>query len=130
MAADSPEVPEDFTQASTPDNNDSDRDTALVQRPELGQSLRGMLLAKKPDRGDWDNMVIEVKLTEPYATEGGELGKGELVHMWTTNGIEAALEGDDDSEEVPRGAEVIIVCDDTWTTDDGEDRRTYSVYHK
>lgn len=127
MATESPEAPEGFTQASSPDTGgDQDHDTVQVNRPELGQELRGTLLSKKPDRGDWDNMVIELRLTQPY----GDHAEGDLVHCWCTNGIEAALEGTDGTDEVPRGSEVSIQVESTWETDNGDQRRNYSVFYQ
>jgi len=117
MATDKAEAPEGFTKAEAPTNDDYD--TEWVDRPEYGDLVQGILLDRKPDRGEYDTTVLELRLTEPC----GELDSGECVAMWSTNGIDSALDGN----EVERGEEIAIVCDETYE-EDGDERRNYEVY--
>ncbi|MFC7230321.1 hypothetical protein ACFQMM_01115 [Saliphagus sp. GCM10025308] len=119
MATEPAEVPEGFTKVTAPQQNDDDFDTEWVDRPALGELVQGTLLNLKPDCGDHDTTVIEMRLSEPY----GEFEDGALVCFWSTNGIDAALEEND----ISRGEEIAVVCDDTFEID-GESRRGYSVY--
>lgn len=120
MATEPTEVPEGFTKAAAPTtNNDDDFDTEWVDRPAQGDMLQGTLLNLKPDCGQFDTTVIELRLTQPH----GDFDAGALVCFWSTNGIDAALEEND----VSRGEEIAVVADETFEID-GEQRQGYSVY--
>jgi hypothetical protein len=120
MAIEKAEVPEGFTKAESPDqNNDDEDDTECVERPLEGELLQGNLLAVKPDRGEYDTTIIELRLTEPY----GAHAEDELVCFWSTSGIDGAL----DENDVRRGDEIAITCEDTFEID-GDERRNYAVY--
>lgn len=124
MATESPEPPEGFTAADAPTSGDSnDFDTVEVPRPSVGEALQGELLAKKPNRGSNDSMLIEVRLTAPYQ----DLDKGELVHCWMTGGLEKQLTDAGDTDPIPRMAEVYLWVPDTWTDDDGEEHPSYEI---
>jgi hypothetical protein len=121
MATETPEAPQGFKKADAPDtDNDTDFDTEWVDRPEPSELLQGNLLAIKEDRGQYDTTVLELRLTEPY----GDHEPDDLVCLWSTNGIDAAL----DENDVRRGDEIALLVDETWETDDGESRRNYAVY--
>ncbi|MFC6973480.1 hypothetical protein ACFQL1_20370 [Halomicroarcula sp. GCM10025709] len=82
--------------------------------------VQGTLLARNLDRGEYDTDVLEIKLTQPV----GEFKTGDLVAMWATAGIEDAL----DANEVSRGDEIAVTADSTFTADNGDERRRYSLY--
>ncbi|WP_252699475.1 hypothetical protein [Natronosalvus vescus] len=119
MATEQAEVPEGFTKAEAPQQNTDDYDTEFVDRPELGEMIQGTLLNVKPDCGEFDTTILELRLSEPYHDQD----EGALVCFWSTNGIDSALE----ENEVSRGEEIAVVCDDTFEID-GENRRGFSVY--
>ena len=127
MATETPSPPEGFDAAESPDDNSGDDyDTERVDRPELGEALQGELIAKKPNRGQYDSMIIEVRLTEPYK----EFDTGDLVHMWCTNGIEKQLTDQGDTDPVPRMSEIYLYVSETFENDDGETVRGYEVTYK
>lgn len=119
MGTEPVDPPEGFNEldAAQPDD---DYDTTWVDRPEVGDQIRGMLLAAKPDRGEHNSTVLEMRLTAPYAEEDAET----VVAMWSTNGIDDKLEQND----VSRGQEIVIQCDDTFEMDDGRTARNYRVF--
>ena len=120
MATEKAEVPEDFTKAEAPEvEQDDDFDTEWTDRPEMGEMLRGDLLARKPDRGEHDTTILELRLTDDYR----DFSEGELVCIWSTNGIDGAL----DENDILRGDEIALVVDETFEID-GETRRNYAVY--
>lgn len=115
MATERAGPPEGFKTVPEPEQN-SDYDTERVDRPRDGDVLQGDVLVKKPEKGEHDSMVVELKLTQPY----GEFGAGDLVHFWTTNGLEARM------EDIDRGTEiaVYVVGHDEI---DGDEVRLYEV---
>jgi hypothetical protein len=121
MATEKAEPPEGFTKADAPNQNSSEEyDTDWIDRPQVGDMVQGTLLARNLDRGEWDTDVLEIKLTQPY----GDFDEGDLVAMWATAGIEDAL----DANEVNRGDEIAITAEETFTSDDGDERRQYALY--
>lgn len=121
MATEKAEPPEGFTKAEAPNQNDSnDYDTEWIDRPEVGDMVQGTMLARNPDRGEYETDVLEIKLSQPY----GEFGDGDLVAMWATSGIEDQL----DATDVTRGDEIAITAESTFETDNGQERRNYSLY--
>ncbi|WP_181687323.1 hypothetical protein [Halorhabdus salina] len=119
MATEEAEPPEGFTTVEQPGNNDSDDyDTDWIDRPEVGDLVQGNLLAIKPDRGEYDSTVLEIKLTQPY----GDHDEGDLVAMWSTQGIDAAL----DEAGSPRGEELAVWCDETYDLD-GDEVRNFEL---
>jgi hypothetical protein len=122
MATEEAEVPEGFTKAEAPNqNSDDDYDTEWVERPMQGELLQGNLLAVKPDRGEYDTTIIEMRLTEPYGSHDAD----DLVCFWSTQGIDDAL----DENNIRRGDEIALTCDETFDVD-GDERRNYAVYTK
>jgi len=117
MATEKAEAPEGFTTVEQPGNDSDDFDTEWLDRPALGDSVQGTLLSINYERGEYDSEVLEIRLTEPAQ----DFEDGDLVAMWSTNGITAALE-----EADARGQEIAIICSDTFDTEDGE-RRRYNV---
>lgn len=118
MATKQAEVPEGFTKAEAPSTN-TEYDTEFVERPQPGELIQGILLDTKPERGDYDTTIIEVRLTQPYR----DFGEDDLVCFWSTNGIDAAIEEND----IARGEEIAVVCPGTFEID-GEERREFDVY--
>lgn len=119
MSTDTPETPEGFTKVAAP-TQQSDYDTEWQDRPAFGEIVQGTLLAINPDCGDYDTTVLEIRLTEPTSDHD----EGTLVSMWSTAGIDSALEEND----VSRGSEIAVMGEDTFETDDGEERVSYAVY--
>ncbi len=119
MSTDTPETPEGFTKVAAP-TQQSDYDTEWQDRPEFGEIVQGTLLAINPDCGDYNTTVLEIRLTEPTSDHD----EGTLVSMWSTAGIDTTIE----ENEVSRGSEVAIMGEDTFETDDGEERVSYGVY--
>ncbi|ARS89641.1 hypothetical protein [Natrarchaeobaculum aegyptiacum] len=119
MATEEAQPPEGFTKATAPSTNSDDYDTEWVERPEVGEIVQGTLLDMKPECGDYDTTILELRLSAPY----GDHDEGDLVCFWSTNGIDAALEEND----VARGEEIAVACEGTFEID-GEDRREFALY--
>jgi len=119
MATEKAEPPEGFSKVEQPGNNSDDFDTEWVDRPALGDSIQGTLLAINYDRGEYNSEVLEIRLTEPAQ----EFDDGDLVSMWSTNGITGAIE-----EADARGEEIAVLCSGTFEGDDGEENRSYEVF--
>jgi len=124
MATEPAGAPEGFTKAEAPSSNREDYDTEWIDRPQVGEMVQGTLLDSKPNRGQYDTTVLELRLSDPY---GSEHEADDLVAMWSTSGIDDQLEASAD-----RGDEVAIVCDEVfeYEDDDGETQegREYTVY--
>ena len=120
MATENATPPEGFTKAESPQNS-NDYDTEFVDRPDVGDLLQGVLLAIKPERGQYETTLLEIRLTQPY----GDCDEDELVAVWSTTGIDDALEEND----VNRGDEIALAVEDTFESD-GDTRRNYAVYVK
>ena len=118
MATEEAGPPEGFTKAES--SNNENYDTEWADRPELGEVLQGTLLAMKPDRGKYDSTVLEIRLAAPYRDHDED----DLVSVWSTAGIDSLIEQND----VTRGEEFAIGCQETYEGDDGETRRNYEVY--
>jgi len=115
MATERAGPPEGFTTVSAP-QTDNDYDTEEVGRPQVGDLLQGDVLAKKPGKGEYESMVVELKLTQPY----GEHEVGDLVHFWCTSGLEDLM------DEIDRGREIAVYVDELDEID-GEEVRLYEI---
>lgn len=119
MSTDTPEIPEGFSKVDAP-SQETDYDTEWQDRPAYGEIVQGTLLATVPDCGDYDTTVLEMRLTE----DTNQHDEGSLVSMWSTAGIDATLEEND----ISRGTEIAVMGEDTFETDDGEERVSYAVF--
>ena len=120
MSTETQGPPDGLKEAASPASDD-DYDTEWVDRPQPGEVLHATLLAIKHDRGEHDSEVIEARLEDAY----GEHEEDDLVCFWSTGGITATLENEENG--VRRGDEFAIEC--TGTSDlDGDDVRNYKVY--
>jgi hypothetical protein len=117
MATDAPEAPEGFTEVEQPETDD-DYDTEWVDRPEVSETLTGTLLARKPDRGEYDSTVLELRLLDDYQ----DADEDDLVAVWSTNGIDQMLNEND----VSRGDDIALYVGETFENE-GEHRRSYAL---
>lgn len=80
MATEESGPPEGFTAVEQPTTND-DYDTEWVDRPEVSETLVGTLLARKPDRGEYDSTILELRLSEDYQDQEAD----DLVSLWLSD---------------------------------------------
>jgi len=116
MATESPS-PEGLSKVEQPED-EPDTDDAWVDKPKMGEMIRGIFLAHREEIGDY-NGALELRLTDDY----GEKGDGDVVLMWATPGMLDDLS----SADVRPGDEIAVAVEETQEID-GEEQPNYEVY--
>ena len=128
MSTDDSEAGNGFTKAESPDDNQYDGDDLWIDRPPEGESVQGIVLSKKPDRGKFNNLLLELKLTDDLGY-GDEYEQGTKVLMFANKNIEDTIEAND----IESGHTILIECTDSYEfeNDDGETQtgHNFDVYY-
>ena len=116
-----------FTKAESPANDQYEGEDNWADRPPEGESIQGLILSKKPDRGQFNSLLLELKLTEDLEY-GEEYPEGTKVLMFCNRNIEETIE----SNDIESGDLILVECTDSYEfEDDGETKtgHSFDVYY-